>query len=871
MNKLLCIDGNSILNRAFYGIKLLSTKDGAYTNGIYGFINILLKLQDDLAPDAIACAFDVKAPTFRHKQYQGYKAQRKGMPEELAQQLPILKELLSAMGIPIVEAPGYEGDDILGTLAKAARGHKIPCFIATGDRDSLQLVGDGVEVLLTSTRMGATETIHCDEGYVTEKYGLAPHQLIDVKALMGDSSDNIPGVAGIGEKTAVKLIQEYGSLDALYENIDSASLTSSVRQKLVNGREMAYLSRDLGTICCDVPIDANVESYLLYPMDKAAAYRLLARLEMSRIIKKLDLEGSAGAAETAPVDSAASAGTLKISRNPEDTAAARETGSPLCIAGRWAGRTLTAVAAAWDDTLLLLDRETCEDFDRVLGILLEAPASKSFVSSKEFFSYCLPAGLVLKNIWMDAAIAGYLLSPNATDYTPAMLCGQYGVTPHSIEGDLPEGLAALAGEAAALPGLTKALRGLLRENEQEKLFDEIELPLAKVLSSMEVLGFSVDTEGIRAYGEKLDIQIEALQAAIFEEAGEQFNINSPRQLGVILFDKLGLPARKKTKTGYSTSADVLDSLRGKHPIVDHLLEYRKLTKLKSTYVEGLVKAAGPDGRIHSSFNQTETRTGRISSAEPNLQNIPVRTELGSQLRRFFTARAGCVLVDADYSQIELRVLAHIASDENMIEAFRSGEDIHTQTAAQVFDMPPLFVTPQMRSQAKAVNFGIVYGIGAYSLSQDIGVTLSQADKYIKDYLKTYHGVRDYMASTVEKGKEQGYVSTLFGRRRYLPELASTNKTIQAFGRRVAMNTPIQGTAADIIKIAMVRVYNRLEAESMQSRLILQIHDELIVEAPQEETERVRIIVKEEMENAAQLTAPLIVDVGTGFTWYDAKG
>ena len=862
--KLLAVDGNSVLNRAFYGIKLLSTKEGVYTNGIYGFLNILQRVENEVTPDAVAIAFDLRAPTFRHKRYEGYKAQRKGMPEELAQQVPLLKELLTALGYRLVELEGYEADDILGTLAASCTQAGDDCVIATGDKDSLQLIGEFVTVRLTATKMGQPESVFYDTAAFRERYGVDPIRLIDLKAIMGDSSDNIPGVKGIGEKGAMQLIAEYGSVENLYEHLDDADLKPAMRKKLEEGRDMAFLSKELATIFCEVPVPAACADYTRAPIDHAAAARLLSRLEMYKVMNRLGVR--ADAIPAAPVEEHRPVLAAVALVEPDaflQALSAAPMEQPLYLLVQPGGDGPPDIAALCGDMAAF-------SLDVVFLKALLGGARPIFAdNAKLLYRLGLQNGFPVPDIVFDIGLAGYLSNPNASEYTVTVLAAQHQVEARVYATDTPEEHAPLAAPLALMPALCDTMRAEITANGQEELLYEIELPLARVLASMEILGFCIDIPALTQFGEQISGDITRAQSAIYAHAGKEFNINSPAQLGEVLFEGLGLPAKKKTKTGYSTNVDVLEALRGKHPIIEDILEYRKLTKLKSTYVEGLQKVVGPDGRIHTSFNQTETRTGRISSTEPNMQNIPVRTELGSNLRRFFGAASGCLLVDADYSQIELRVLAHIANDANMTEAFLTGEDIHRQTAAQVFNMPPLFVTPLMRSRAKAVNFGIVYGISAFSLSQDIGVTVSEADQYIKDYLKTYSGVKRYMEETVAHAKEKGYVSTLWGRRRYLPELSSSNHNLRSFGERVAMNMPIQGTAADIIKIAMVRVYRRLERENLRAKLILQVHDELIVEAPEDEAERVRVLLCEEMEGAAALRVPLTADAKTGRTWYEA--
>ena len=856
--KLLVLDGNSILNRAFYGIKLLTTKDGRYTNAIYGFMNILLKLEEDVSPDAVAVTFDLKAPTFRHKMYDGYKANRKGMPPELAEQMPVLKELLAALGYQIVTKEGYEADDIIGTLS----AHIAPedeCYIATGDRDSLQLVRPNVRVLLAATKMGRPETNVYDEARILEDYGVTPKQMIDIKALMGDSSDNIPGVAGIGKKTAEDLIVRFQSIDNIYAHLDEIDIKPGVRQKLTADKDMAYLSFKLGTIDLDAPVDTNLADYVKKAPDVQEATSLLVSLEMFKILEKLHLNGDA--ASTQPKQE-------KAEKLPVYTELTKELFEKLS-ASTCVNFLFESKEHVWfsDETFVLCaDLQNEDEKARFLAFLQDEKIEKKVFSSKEIFAYALENGVSAQNITCDITLGAYLLNPSAKDYNLNRLIQEYCPSTVSAESELP-----LASDCANLRTLAKKIEVKLEGFEQLELLRTIEIPLAEVLASMERVGVLVDKEGIQQFSEMLTGRIDALQAQIYDLAGEEFNINSPKQLGVVLFEQLKLPAKKKTKTGYSTNAEVLEGLASEYEIVRDILEYRTLAKLKSTYCDGLLKVIGKDGRIHSSFNQTETRTGRISSTEPNLQNIPVRQELGREMRKFFLAGEGNLLVDADYSQIELRVLADIADDKAMIDAFNADADIHTITASQVFHMPPEMVTPLMRSRAKAVNFGIVYGIGAFSLSKDIGVTRAEADKYIKDYLHHYAGVNSYMEKVVKQAKKDGYVKTLFARRRYLPELASSNGMLRAFGERVARNMPIQGTAADIIKIAMIRVYNRLKAENMQAKLILQVHDELIVEAPEAEAEHAAKIVSEEMENACKMKVRLKSDANIGKTWYDAKG
>ena len=838
--KLLVLDGNSIVNRAFYGIKLLTTHDGSYTNAIYGFLNILAKLLADETPDEVAIAFDLKAPTFRHKMYDQYKGTRKGMPQELADQLPALKELLTALGFVMVSREGWEADDILGTLAAACTARGDECRIATGDRDSLQLAAPGVAILLASTKMGRSETVVMDEAAVREKYGVEPKQLIEVKALMGDTSDNIPGVAGIGEKTALALISAFGSLDGVYANLEDSRIKPGQRKKLAEHEAEARMSRTLAEIDCHAPIETAPGTYKRGEGDPAAAAAILNRLEMPSMLEKFGVKAAA----------AAPAADL-----PQRQAQPMEGHQP-------AGDCLV-LPAADGRNWLVVDAEGVwlPDTAQLAALLARQDIALRVFDAKPLYKLALEQGSRCRNITFDAKLAAYLLNPLASGYTVERLAGEYQIQPAFLCPDQPD-----AGVAA---GLFDALDTGCKEAGMDKLLGEMELPLASVLAGMEEDGILVDKEGLAAFGEQLRDRLGQLLAEIYNQVGYEFNLNSPKQLGEALFGKLGLPPRKKTKSGYSTDADTLESLRAYHPVIDNILEYRIYQKLNSTYAEGLLKVIGPDGRIHSTFSQTETRTGRISSNEPNLQNIPIRTELGSRLRQYFVARPGWVFLDADYSQIELRIMAHISGDEAMREAFRQGADIHRATASRLYQLPPEEVTPRMRSSVKAVNFGILYGKGAFSLSRDLGVSVKEADDFIKAYLGAYPKVKEYMDGIVAEGMEKGYVTTLYGRRRMLPELSSSNRNLRAQGERMALNTPIQGTAADIIKLAMVRVANRLEKEGLAARLILQVHDELIVECPESEAELAARLLKEEMEGAASLSVPLTADVNQGKNWLEA--
>jgi len=870
--RLLAVDSNSILNRAYFGVRPMTTHDGRPTNGVYGFLATLHHLLEEVQPDAVAFAFDLRGPTFRHRRYEGYKASRKGMPEELAAQLEPTKAAIAALGYRIVTCEGYEGDDVLGTLARMCREAGGECVLATGDRDSFQLIGGGVTVRLASTKNGQASAEMIDEAVIRERYGIEPRQLIDVKAIMGDTSDEIPGVKGIGEKGALQLIRSFGSLDGVYENLEDPSVRPAMRQKLIAARETAYLSRELAEICQTAPIGVALGDLIPAPRDNDALYRLLAGLELRRTIALYGVSEpaeAAGAAADAPQREPAAPVPVAVNDPAALERLLGEEALYACVAG---DRDAPAALAVLGSSLALFTRAG-GGLDEICDRLAEKNAALTLCNTKDWYHRAFLRGKAPALCAFDPALAGYLLAPTTSDYSPAALAAGRAIEAPcpALPDGLEESAAALAKEAVLLPALSEELRREVAEGEMTELLETIERPLSRVLASMEAAGFLLDTEGLRRYGEELEGDLAEVTQRITLLAGGKFNFNSPKQLGEVLFERLGLPAGRKTRTGYSTDAETLEKLRGRHPIIEEILEYRKLAKLKSTYVDSMLEKADENGLVHTVFKQTETRTGRISSAEPNLQNIPVRTERGSRLRAFFAARPGHVLVDADYSQIELRVLAHLAGDEAMINAFLSGADIHTQTAAQVFDLPQDFVTPQMRSAAKAVNFGLVYGIGAYSLSEDIGVTIEEAKRYIEAYFATYPGIAAYMEKTVEQAKQAGCVTTMFHRRRALPELRASRYATRAFGERVARNTPIQGTAADIIKLAMVNVYDRLEKEGLRARLILQVHDELIVEAPEAEAARAAAIVTEEMQNAVSLRVPLTAEAGMGRNWLEAKG
>jgi len=898
--KLMMVDGNSILNRAFYGLKgskLLATSDGLYTNGVYGFINILNKYLEEENPDYICVAFDLKAPTFRHKEFEGYKAKRKGMPEELAVQVPVIKEVLDAMNIKRLELEGYEADDIIGSLSLCAEKMGIGVIIITGDRDALQLASHSTRVKIPTSRGGKTETDEYDYNRVKEKYGVTPSQLIDVKGLMGDQSDNIPGVPGIGEKTALELIGEFGSIENLYENIDNIS-KKSVKEKLLAGKEYAFMSKKLATIEREVPqvCVLSMETFKRNHFDEKRLYELFKRLEFKSFIERFRLDSASCRGEVSgtyrvTVDCLKQENELEKLKN--DILQHSELAISYHI-DKIDGfdSKLVGIALTWENgKSVYLDFQRYIDEKLFLASfkeILENPDIKKYGHDmKNFILYLRSRNIRLKGLHFDTMIAAYIINPSKETYTVAELAEEYlktGIEPvEQLYGkgrsftpykDIPvESLSAVAGtHAETIFRLWRVLDRIIYENGQDELYYTIELPLIEVLADMEYYGFKVNVDGLKAFSLKLEAIIERLTKEIYSLAGEEFNINSPKQLGIILFEKLGLPVIKKTKTGFSTNAEVLEQLEPMHEIVSKILEYRQMIKLKSTYAEGLLNVINPKtGRIHSSFNQTVTATGRISSTEPNLQNIPIKLEMGREIRKVFIPESeDFILVDADYSQIELRVLAHITNDENMISAFINNEDIHTSTASKVFGVPKESVTPLMRSRAKAVNFGIVYGIGDFSLSKDLGVTRKEAKKYIDEYLDKYPEVRRYMHDIVELGRQKGFVSTLFNRRRYLPELKSSNFNIRSFGERVAMNTPIQGSAADIIKIAMVKVYNELNKRNLKSRLILQVHDELIIEAFKDEKELVIKILKESMENAVKLSVPLKTDIKTGNSWYETK-
>ena len=850
--RLLVIDGNSIANRAFYGIKLLTTKDGRYTNAIFGFLNIMNSLLRECEPDEVAVAFDLKHPTFRHEMYDGYKGTRHAMPDELAQQMPILKELLTDLGYRQVSAKGWEADDILGTLAAACEARRDDCFLATGDRDSLQLVSETTTVLLATSAMGRSKTETMDLDAIHEKYGIEPKQLIEVKSLMGDTSDNIPGVKGIGEKTAMTLVKNFGTLDSVYDHLDSPIIKPRQRENLLACREDAYLSHTLGTIRTDAPIDTAEGAYKVTEGNKPAAVRLMQELEIQTLITRFGLDGIVPEQDpdTLPEVDAAIA-SLPADPSGHYLVAVR----PAVLGKKSAVVQPEAWYAVQDTTVYPLSEE------ELVSLLDDPKVTLDVFDSAPLYARAMAAGSWGSSIVWDGKLAAYLLDASASHYLLTTLATSYHARSAFSCEEYPD--------AGFLADLFAKMKAEITENGEDALYNNIEFPLAQVLADMTRTGILVDRKGIEAFGVQLRQELDQVLTRIEMEAGtSDFNPNSPKQLGTLLFDTMGLPHGKKTKNGWSTDAETLEKLRD-IPLVEDILQYRACQKLNSTYVEGLLKVIGEDGRIHTRFNQTEARTGRLSSDNPNLQNIPIRTEMGSKLRAYFVAKPGCVLVDADYSQIELRILAHVTGDAHMQEAFLSGADIHRSTAAKIYNIRPEDVTPRLRSSAKAINFGIMYGKGAYSLSKDIGVSVKEAEAFLQTYLATFPNIDGYMEKTIADARQCGYVSTLFGRRRALPELNSNNHNIRASGERMARNTPIQGTAADVIKLAMVRVWRRLRDEKMESRLILTVHDELIVEAPEAEAEKAAQILREEMEGCVHYAVPLSTDVHTGKNWLEA--
>lgn len=879
--KLMVLDGNSILNRAYYGIRPLSTREGLYTHAVYGFITTLQRLLDEENPEALCVTFDRREPTFRHRADAEYKAQRKPMPPELAMQLPAMKQVLSAMSVPCYELAGYEADDLIGTISRKCQAAGWDCVIVTGDKDSLQLITDRTKVKLVSTRMGQTTTKDMTPETFREQYGFDPIHMIDLKALMGDTSDNIPGVPGVGEKTAMALVQEYGTIDEIYRLLPDLHAKPAAIRKLTEGEESARHSYWLATIVTDAPLDFDPAENLRRPF-RPELYDLFLRLEFQKLIDKYHLRPHQETAEKPEVT--ATVVPVRTEDQARDLLAQWRQAESVTV---YAVPDLSALSVQWDAgenaswAAELWTGDYQGDWQALLAALFAADIPKVSHNVKDLMRTLLDAGLPAEGFVFDTALAAYLLDATAGKYDlPRLFVAYFNqelekpvhLEPDAFSplGDRSAAWASLHSYGAAIEALHGVLLPRLREQGMEKLYFDVELPLCRVLADMERSGFLVDGGALARFGRELSDTIDRLEQRIYAAAGQQFNINSPKQLGKVLFEDLGLPHGKKTKTGWSTNADVLEKLKD-HPLVADVLTYRQYAKLKSTYADGLLKVIDPDGRIRTSFQMTVTATGRLSSTEPNLQNIPTRTELGSKMREMFVAAPGHVLVDADYSQIELRLLAHISGDTAMQQAFLSGEDFHTVTAARVFHVPQDQVTHQMRSRAKAVNFGIVYGISAFSLSQDIGVTVQEAKEYMDRYFATYTGVKQYMTDVVDKAREQGYVETLWHRRRALPELKSSNFNMRSFGERVALNMPIQGTAADIIKLAMVRVHSRLAREGLEARLIMQVHDELIVECPEEEAPRVEALLQQEMQGVAELSVPLLAEAHSGRNWLAAKG
>ena len=844
--KLLILDGNSVINRAFYGVKPLTTREGLFTHAIYGFLNILERMEKEEQPEAICVSFDLHGPTFRHLRYDGYKATRHGMPEELAMQMPVIKEVLRAMNIPIYECQGWEADDVIGTVGKICSNNDWECVIVTGDRDSLQLIDENVHVKFVVTKAGQTTATLYTKEVFEEEYGFEPKRLIDLKALMGDSSDNIPGVAGVGPKTAKDLLTRFGSLDGVYENIDDKSIRPKLREKLVNDRENAYLSYELATIVPEAPIDFEPRDAIVQPYNRPELYRLFQKLEFVRLIDKYGLRGADLESKAVTAVSNKAENLPRVESMPEDVEACAvyltEDGS---------------LGLAWESGVCVLTPMEIQ-----MGSVNLANKEMVFHDSKATMHRLDDIGIGFGKCRFDTALAAYDLNPSQSDYPVSKLATNFlGITVDDSDA---------AACAAAVWNLCGPLSEELAKDGMISLYRDIELPLCDVLYRMEKRGISIDKQLLEQFGIMLSQRIADCEELIYSFSDGKFNINSTKQLGELLFEKLGLPPVKKTKTGYSTNADVLEKLKNKHPIIPAIMDYRMLTKLKSTYAEGLLKVICEDGRIRTTFQNLVTATGRLSSTEPNLQNIPVRTDLGAEIRKMFVPKEGCVLVDADYSQIELRVLAHIAKDPVMQESFCTGRDIHTATAAQVFGVPMEEVTSLQRRHAKAVNFGIVYGISEFSLAEDIGVSRYEARAYIDNYLTNYQGVRTYMKQVVADAKEIGYTQTLYGRRRYIPELKSSNFNVRSGAERITLNTPIQGTAADLIKLAMIRVENALNEHYPEAQLLLQVHDELIVECPEAIAQEVARLISQEMESVAELSVPLTAEAKVGKSWYDAK-
>ena len=903
MKKIVLIDGNSILNRAFYGImgnKMLTTPDGKYTNAVYGFLAILFKVLEDIEPEYLMVTFDLKAPTARHKLYDGYKATRKGMPNELAEQMPILKDILKSMNITVIEKEGYEADDVLGTIAKRAEKKSFDVTIVSGDRDTFQLTSSRVKVRIPHTKVGKTETEIFDREAVLKKYGVTPKQLIEVKGLQGDTSDNIPGVPGIGEKTALELVKKYKTIDGIYEAIEKGEddLKPKAKERLLENKELAMLSRTLGTINLEVPIEEDLEEFKIKEWNKEEVFAKFKELNFNRFIDRFDLKSEEGPKQN--LAELFEIKTLNTENEIKDLLRKIQNQLVFMLGTETVEQEKLIIKKQIKSIYIYIDNivyeikfNTNEEFISYFKIIFEDENIQKYsYRLNETYVLLMQNGIYLKGIKFDTEIAAYLLNPSNGKYKLDELANQY------LSIDIPEYLEAVGAKQQketqmtlfsqdeanvdfgkyqnaiymyTIAKLAEIMNKKLEEINSLELFENIEMPLIKVLAEMQYEGIYVDKQELVSFGDKLKEDIEVIKQEIYKLAGEEFNINSTLQLGNILFEKLKLPVYKKTKKGYSTDVDILEKLKPEHPIIEKILEYRGFMKLNSTYVDGLIVYINEyTHKIHSYFHQTITATGRISSTEPNLQNIPTRTEQGKQIKKAFKAQEGNIFIDADYSQIELRILAHISKDRNMRGAFLNEEDIHKQVASKVFDVPLEEVTKEQRTAAKAVNFGIVYGISGFGLAEQLGISRKKAEQYIEQYLDKYKGVKRFMDEIVEKAKEQGYVETLFHRRRYIPELSSNNYMVRQFGARAAMNTPIQGTAADIMKIAMIEVNKKLEEEKLNAKLILQIHDELLIECKIEEKEEVKKILKESMENAVKLSIPLEVEVSEADNWYDVK-
>ena len=903
MKKIVLIDGNSILNRAFYGImgnKMLTTPDGKYTNAVYGFLAILFKVLEDIEPEYLMVTFDLKAPTARHKLYDGYKATRKGMPNELAEQMPILKDILKSMNIKVIEKEGYEADDVLGTMAKRAEKDGFDVTIVSGDRDTFQLTSNRVKVRIPHTKMGKTETETFGREEVLKKYGVTPKQLIEVKGLQGDTSDNIPGVPGIGEKTALELVKKYKTIDGIYEAIEKGEddLKPKAKERLLENKELAMLSRTLGTINLEVPIEENLEEFKIKEWNKEEVFSKFKELNFNRFIDRFNLKSEEGPKQN--LAELFEIKTLNTQNEIKDLLEKIQNKLVFMLGTEKVEqenliikKQIKSIYIYIDNTVYEIKFNTNEEFISYFKTIFENENIQKYsYRLNETYVLLMQNGIYLKEIKFDTEIAAYLLNPSNGKYKLDELANQY------LSIDIPEYLEFVGAKQQketqmtlfsqdemnldfekyqnaiymyTIAKLAEIMNKKLEEINSLKLFENIEMPLIKVLAEMQYEGIYVDKQELVSFGVKLKEDIEVIKQEIYKLAGEEFNINSTLQLGNILFEKLKLPVYKKTKKGYSTDVDILEKLKPEHPIIEKILEYRGFMKLNSTYIEGLIVYINEyTHKIHSYSHQTITATGRISSTEPNLQNIPTRAEQGKQIKKAFKAQEGNIFIDADYSQIELRILAHISNDTNMREAFLNEEDIHKQVASKVFNVPLEEVTKEQRTAAKAVNFGIVYGISGFGLAEQLGISRKKAEQYIEQYLEKYKGVKEFMDKIVEKAKEQGYVETLFHRRRYIPELSSNNYMVRQFGARAAMNTPIQGTAADIMKIAMIEVNKKLEEEKLNAKLILQIHDELLIECKIEEKEEVKKILKESMENAVKLSIPLEVEVSEASNWYDVK-